>query len=570
MSLTETLRAGAPQAFGALYDEHARAVYAYCYVMVGDEAGDALRDVFVQIARHPDAAPGDDAELAVWLHSLARAECVRRGAFLRGVVATTSTAPLRRALALLSPEYREILALSNALDPAETARVLGVASDTAEPLVREAQWRLEQAAASVNGQETRDSAALASLSGEALHRLVTLGYEPPAGLREQVLSSCAAARRARGGAAVFGADGTPLPLDAFSAQADDATHQFSKISPDESATAPLQQIDATSVDARPDQSGPGDSRPADPPPAEPTPPEPVFSEPVFSEPAFTEAGFAEAASVALESVGAGPDEGWNASTGEQPPPGRGTHAKRREPVLRRRIIPVVGVVACVAAATGVALAWPGSNDANRTSAIVHQSAHPSRPVQPAPSADQTSSPPQEAGADPDGSPAPTGTAAPTESASPSSSASAATPTATASPSSSPSVDDSDSASPTSSPSTDDSATPTPKPSRSPKPHRTPRPHRTPSAEPTWPAEPTHSARPTTRPGRSSNRPKPHHTAAPDGMPGDGHGTTGRRDPYQACDETSQCARPHPWRPDGGDAGRPGGPAAPDGRRDPQR
>lgn len=181
MALTEALRAGAPQAFGALYDEHAAAVYAYCYVMVGDEAGDALRDAFVTVARRPDSVPGDDAELAVWLHSLARAGCVRRGAFRRGVVATTSTDPLRRALALLSPEYREVLALSNALSPAETAQVLGVAPDTAEPLVREARWRLQQAAASVGGRETRDSAPLTALSGEALHRLVTLGYEPPHG-----------------------------------------------------------------------------------------------------------------------------------------------------------------------------------------------------------------------------------------------------------------------------------------------------------------------------------------------------------------------------------------------------
>jgi DNA-directed RNA polymerase specialized sigma24 family protein len=192
VSLTEALRAGAPQAFGALYDRYAGALYAYCYVMVGDEAGDALRDAFITVARHPGAAPGDDAELPVWLHSLARAECVRRGALLRGVVTSASTDPLRRALALLSPEHREVLALSNALDPEETAQVLGVARETAETLVREGQRRLEQAAASVGGRETRDSAMLASLRGEALHRLVTLGYEPPRGQREWVLSSCVA------------------------------------------------------------------------------------------------------------------------------------------------------------------------------------------------------------------------------------------------------------------------------------------------------------------------------------------------------------------------------------------
>ena len=83
MSLTEALRAGAPQAYGALYDEYAGALYAYCHVMVGDEAGDALRDAFITVAGHPDAVPDDDAKLPVWLHSLARAECVRRGALVR-------------------------------------------------------------------------------------------------------------------------------------------------------------------------------------------------------------------------------------------------------------------------------------------------------------------------------------------------------------------------------------------------------------------------------------------------------------------------------------------------------
>ncbi|GAA4630887.1 hypothetical protein GCM10023196_058060 [Actinoallomurus vinaceus] len=191
MSLTEALRAGAPQAFDALYDEYAEPLYAYCYVMVGVEASDALSDAFSAVARRPDAVPGDDAELPVWLYSLARTECVRRGALTRAVATTTSTDPLRRALALLSPEHREILALTNALDPEQTSRVLGVTRDTAETLAWEAQLRLEEAAASVSNRQPRDSAMLSPLSGEALHRLVTLGYEPPAGQRERILSSCA-------------------------------------------------------------------------------------------------------------------------------------------------------------------------------------------------------------------------------------------------------------------------------------------------------------------------------------------------------------------------------------------
>jgi DNA-directed RNA polymerase specialized sigma24 family protein len=393
VSLTEALRAGSPQAFGALYDEYAGALYAYCYVMVGDGAGDALRDAFSTVARHPDAVPGGDAELPVWLHSLVRAECVRRGALLRGVVTTTSADPLRRALAHLSPEHREVLALSNTLTPEETAQVLGVARDTTENLVWEAQRRLELAAASVGGGETPDSAMLASLSGEALHRLVTLGHEPPAGQREWVLSSFAAGGRAP----VFDADGTPLPPDAFSAQAGDATDQFPRISPDEPATAPLSRIDGLSPDTPPDQTR--------------------YGEPWPAEPAFVEPGFAEAVALGLESVGwepasAGPAEDSN--TGELPPFAGGAHAKRRRPSLGRRFVPIAALVACAAAAAGVAFAWPSSHHANETGAIVHQSARPSRSVQPAPSADQDSPPPQTATSDPAPSAAPPSSAAPAD------------------------------------------------------------------------------------------------------------------------------------------------------------
>jgi DNA-directed RNA polymerase specialized sigma24 family protein len=511
VSLTEALQAGAPQAFGALYDEYAGALYAYCQVMVGGEAGDALRDAFITVARHPGAAPGDDAELQVWLHSLTRAECVRRGALVRSVVTTKSTDPLRRALALLSPEHREVLALSNALDPEETAQVLGVARDTAETLVREAQRRLEQAAASVGSRKTQDSAMLASLSQEALHRLVTLGYEPPIGQREWVLSSCAAAGRAPDGAAGFDAGGTPFPLDAFSAQADDATHQFPKISPDESATAPLRQVDGISAGARPDQSWPDESWPA----------ESSFLESAFAESAFPEPGLAGAApaglgSVGWESVGAGLAEGPNANTGEQPPLARGTHAKRRKPFLSRWLLPVVGLL-CVAAATGAALAWPGSHLANGTSTLVRQSVRPSRSAQPTPSGGQTSPPPQAATSNPGVSPTPTGTAA--------------APTAAAPPSSTAPADGSGSAAPT------------------------PPTEPTPTAQPTPPTEPTPTAQPTpptTPPGPPTTRPKPDHTAAPGDAPADGHRTIGRRGPGWACrgipGRASRCAWPRPWRP----------------------
>ena len=366
MSLTEALRAGAPQAFGALYDEYAGALYAYCHVMVGDEAPDALRDAFVTVARDPDAAPADDAGLPVWLHSLARAECVRRGALVRGVVTTRSADPLRHVLALLTPAHREILALSNALDPEQTAQVLGVDQDTADTLVREAQQRLEEAAASVGGQDAPGSAMLAPLSGEALRRLVTLGHEPPARQREWVLS--AAAGGALGGASVFDTDGTPLPPDAFAAQADDATHQFPSVSSEEPETAPLHRVEETSPDVRPDQ------------------PLPAAGLPVGL------------GAVAWESEE--PDA-------EQPPPVHATHAKPRKPFTARRLLPVAILAACVVAAAGTALAWPNAHHANETGASVRQSAPPNPP----PASDETSPTPQTATSGP--SPTPTKTASPT-------------------------------------------------------------------------------------------------------------------------------------------------------------
>jgi DNA-directed RNA polymerase specialized sigma24 family protein len=246
VSLTEALRSGAPEVFGVLYDEHADRLYAYCHIMVGDEAADAVRDAFIAAARHPGTAPADDAALPVWLHALARAECVRRGALVRKAVVTPSSDPLRRTLARLRPEHREALALSLALETAEIARVIGVATDTAEMLVRVSRRRLEQAAASVLGT-VRDEPMLAALSGGNLHKLVMRGYEPPPRQRERVLFSCAAAERAADGALLFDQDGMPIPLDALSGMTEDVTHPFAQVSaeePDsETTTGPLRQVE---------------------------------------------------------------------------------------------------------------------------------------------------------------------------------------------------------------------------------------------------------------------------------------------------------------------------------------
>lgn len=556
MSLTEALRTGAPQAFGALYDEYAEPLYAYCYVMVGVEAGDALHDVFLTVARDPGSVPDDDARLPVWLHSLARAQCVRRGALLRGVATTTSTDPLRRALALLSPGHREILALTNALDPEQTAQVLGVTRDAAETLAWDARQRLEEAAASVRGEETPNSAMLAPLSGEALHRLVTLGYAPPSGQRDRILASCAAAAPPATG------------FDA-AAPADDATRQVPAISPDQTATTPLARPGGTSANVRPDQSVPGEPAPA--------------------ESGLPAAELAGSEAAAWEAI----DAAWaeDASTGEQPP-ARGTHAKPKRP-SSGRLLPVVALVACVAAATGTAFALTGSHHTHDTSAVVHQSARPTPPAPSPSSADPTSPSPTAATSHPSTSPTPARTApttakprrttapargsksstpasptkttpsarptSPPTSTAPAESSPAATPTPSAEPSSparpTPTADPAPSAEPTSTAAPSKTAKPsgTATPSKTVRSTHTPRPTHTPKAGRTAesPHRPkaTHTARPT-RPGTSADRParrpKPHRTTTSgDGSTG-GRGSDSRRGSDQTCQGVSDCSQPFPW------------------------
>ncbi|GAA0355289.1 hypothetical protein GCM10010151_51120 [Actinoallomurus spadix] len=565
MSLTEALRTGAPQAFGALYDEYAEPLYAYCYVMVGVEAGDALHDVFLTVARDPDAVPDDDARLPVWLHSLARAQCVRRGALLRGVATTTSTDPLRRALALLSPGHREILALTNALDPEQTAQVLGVTRDAAETLAWDARQRLEEAAAVVRGEETPNSAMLAPLSGEALHRLVTLGYEPPSGQRDRILASCAAAAPPATG---FTAAAAP-PLDGSPESADDATRQIPAISPDQTATTPLVRPGGTSANTRPDQSVPGEPAPA--------------------ESGLPAAELAGSGAAAWEAI----DAAWaeDASTGEQPP-GRGSHAKPKRS-SSGRLLPVVALVACVAAATGTAFALTGSHHTHDTSAVVHQSARPTPPA-PSPSSTDPASPSPTAAtshASPSPTPARTAptTAKPRRTTAPARGSTSSTPasptkttptarptsppTSTAPAESSPAATPTPSAepssparpTPTAEPSSPARPTPTAEPSKTPKPSKTAKPSGTaaPSKTVRSPHTPkatrtaesphrpkaTHTVRPTrpaTSADRPTHRPKPHRTTTSgDGSTG-GRGSDSRRGADQTCHGVSDCSQPFPW------------------------
>jgi DNA-directed RNA polymerase specialized sigma24 family protein len=436
VSLTEALRAGAPEAFGVLYDAHAEQLYGYCHIMVGEEAADTVRDAFIAVARHRSTAPADDAGLPAWLHALAHVECVRRGVLVRKVTATPSSDPLRRALARLRPEHREALALSLALETPDIARVIGVASDTAEMLVRVSRRRLEQAAASVLGA-VHDEAMLAALGEGNLHKLVTRGYSPPPRQRERVLFSCAAAERAADGALLFDQDGMPIPLDGLSGTAEEVTHPFARVSagdlavgPDGSAvrgaegpgseapTGPLRQVDPLPVDALP-----VDALPVDAPPRR-----------------------------RVRVAHAGP---------------------KNESFLSRKrdgIVEVSGLAACVVAATSVLAFWPsphgnGASNMDGTSLLLHRGTPvSSRSAQPVPSGGGVETPLQAATSKPGASPSPKPTrsdAAPTT-----------PPPGTTSPAqpASPPVGGPSSATPTpdeASPTTTPTPTPTPTPSDSP-------------------------------------------------------------------------------------------------------
>lgn len=224
MSLAEALRARDPETFGLLYDRHGPRLYAYCHAVVGDGAGDAVRDAFVAAARQTTPPPADDAGLPVWLYILARAECARRDAPAPPAAGGPPPATLPRALGRLRREHRDTLALTAALEVDQIAEVLGVARDTADQMTRMARRRLEQAVLAVlSGRAAQDDELLTALGRGRLHMLVAAAApEPPAALREWVLAACAAAVRTAG-PLVFDDDGLPIRLDALFGPAGDAT-----------------------------------------------------------------------------------------------------------------------------------------------------------------------------------------------------------------------------------------------------------------------------------------------------------------------------------------------------------
>ncbi len=343
MSLTEALRAGDPEVFGLLYDEHAGRLHAYCRVMVGDEADDAVRDAFIAAARHPGTVPDDEA-LPVWLYALARTECLRRGSLVRKAPLSPSAEPLLRAVARLRAEHREVLALSGTLTPLQIARVMGLALDTTELLIRVAQRRLDQAAASVLGERAvRDEAMLTALGTGKLYKLVGGPSDPPAGLRTRVLTSCAEAERAADGALLFDHDGMPIQLDGLFGRAEEPTH-------------PMRVVSAGGRHAAPD-------------------------------------------SVDVPRRGSRPSRHAKVTVSHARP-GRSTRSERSRRESRRHdgLFEVLGLAACVTAAASVLALWPaphdnGSTNMDGTSLLLHRGAAASRTLQPSASGD---TPPQNA------------------------------------------------------------------------------------------------------------------------------------------------------------------------------
>lgn len=161
--------AGEGTAFATLFHRHYAAIHAFAYrlaLCVG-EADDIAQDTFVQAAR---ALPGfrRDASFKNWLYAIAanrardllrrRVRQARLGEELAASVSEPSAlerehehtsaahAAVREALAALSPEQREAVALVyfEGLNHAEAARVLDCAESTVSWRVFRAKQRLKK------------------------------------------------------------------------------------------------------------------------------------------------------------------------------------------------------------------------------------------------------------------------------------------------------------------------------------------------------------------------------------------------------------------------------------------
>jgi len=154
--LTDGLRVPSPGLLVSLYREHGRALRAYLHARVRDGAlvEDLCQDVF--LAALARGVP--DGEVGPWLFAIARnkvwkhARDHKSSAYLDPDLASGSRSPslgasdaeererVRRAVAALEPELREVVALRYEADLAatEVARLLSVPVTTVESRLKRA------------------------------------------------------------------------------------------------------------------------------------------------------------------------------------------------------------------------------------------------------------------------------------------------------------------------------------------------------------------------------------------------------------------------------------------------
>jgi DNA-directed RNA polymerase specialized sigma24 family protein len=198
-----------------LYDTYAHRIYAYCRALLGDDAADAVQDVFATAVRQGLPRGG---ETAMWLYGLARTECERRSP----LAGPRPADPLIRAAAGLRSEQRAalLLAAGGWLEIPEIARLLGLAPDTVRELVRTGRTRLERgvldALMSAAGRPEHEDLIAAFETGTLAELYARrTGTAPPAALRAAVLAPRPDVRLVSDTEAAWGAMGSsatdPLP-----------------------------------------------------------------------------------------------------------------------------------------------------------------------------------------------------------------------------------------------------------------------------------------------------------------------------------------------------------------------
>jgi DNA-directed RNA polymerase specialized sigma24 family protein len=118
--MVAALRAGDRLAPGQIFDVYGARVYAYCHELLADHglASDALRDTFIVASERVDELRDPDA-LGAWLYALARNECVRVG--------VSDEIPADAAAAVRGDRFVRVALDCYALLPPETRETLDLA-----------------------------------------------------------------------------------------------------------------------------------------------------------------------------------------------------------------------------------------------------------------------------------------------------------------------------------------------------------------------------------------------------------------------------------------------------------